>query len=156
MDTNMLNIVTQTSYSTDDLARMIHSSGVRVSAPRLAVLDFIYNRRTHPTVDEIYNALHPVYPSMSRTTVYNSLHVLTDAGLVRQLEIEAGVMRYDMAPQERHGHFLCRRCGTVYDIPFPSQLSLPAEGGFQVDCMEWNCKGLCPECKSKTDNTISI
>ena len=141
-------------YSTADLARMIHSSGLRVSAQRIAVLGFISNRHSHPTAEEIFVALHPVYPSMSRTTVYNSLHVLVDAGLVRLLEIEAGVMRYDMARQQRHGHFLCRRCGSVFDLPLPPQLPLPTEAGFVVDSVEWNCKGLCPRCHSAGDNPI--
>lgn len=137
-----------TGYTTDSLARMIHSAGVRVSAQRIAVLDFIANGKTHPGAEEIYNHLLTIYPTMSRTTVYNSLHVLVDSGLVRMLEIESGVMRYDMARQKRHGHFLCRQCGTVYDLPFPAGLSLPDDSGFLVDSVEWNCKGLCPECRS--------
>lgn len=140
-------------YTTDELARMIHGGGIRVSAQRMAVLDFISNERTHPTADEIYSELHESYPSMSKTTVYNSLHILAEAGLVKLLEIESGVMRYDMGKQKRHGHFLCRKCGTVYDIPIPVSLTLPADAGFMIDSMEWNCKGLCPACSDAVGNT---
>ena len=136
-------------YTTDDLARMIHSSGIRVSAQRIAVLGFISNRKMHPTADEVYNALRLVYPSISRTTVYNSLHVLVESGLVKTLEIEAGVMRYDMGAQERHGHFLCRKCGSVFDIPFPPGLPVFSKDGFLIECEEWNCKGLCADCRDK-------
>lgn len=145
-------------HSTDELARMIHSSGIRVSAQRIAVLDFIANGKTHPTADEIYNRLHIAYPNISRTTIYNSLHVLIQAGLVRMLEIESGVMRYDMGRQSQHGHFLCRECGTVFDLPIPPDIHIPADYGFEIDSMEFNCKGLCPKCRSAheittTDNT---
>ena len=144
-------IVKRIHYTTDNLARMIHTSGVRVSAQRIAVLDFIANKKTHPTADEIYSHLHSDYPSMSKTTVYNSLHVLVDSGLVRLLEIESGVMRYDLGLQEQHGHFLCRKCGSVFDLPLPTDLPMPTDAGFRVDIMEWNCKGLCPDCAAATE-----
>lgn len=139
-------------YTTDDLARMIHATGTRVSAQRIAVLDFIANVRTHPSADEIYNRLHSAYPNISRTTIYNSLHVLVDTGLVRTLEIENGVMRYDMGRQACHGHFLCRKCGAIFDLPLPISFRFPSEGGFSVDSMELNCKGLCPRCSAEERN----
>lgn len=128
---------------------MIHSAGVRVSAPRIAIMDYLLSLRTHPAADEIYSALRPGYPSLSRTTVYNSLHTLVKAGLLRLLEIESGVMRYDVARQQPHGHFLCRGCHTLYDIPLPQSLPLTPDGGFTVDSVEYNCKGLCPACSAK-------
>ena len=144
-----------TSYTTDTLIRMIHLSGQRVSAQRIAVLDFIANGKTHPTADEIYSALLATYPSISRTTVYNSLHILVSSGLVKMLEIENGVMRYDMGKQRQHGHFLCRKCGSVFDIPLPDGLPDPSDSGFMIDSMEWNCKGLCPACRAKSENEIN-
>lgn len=136
-------------YTVDDLIRLIHSSGLRVSPQRLAVMDYIFNERTHPTADEIYSALHSEFPAMSRTTVYNSLHVLVDAGLVTLLEIENGVMRYDMGKQRIHGHFLCRRCGEVFDLPLPPDFQAVSDSGFSVDTVELNCKGLCPACRQQ-------
>lgn len=147
----MSDPVSHTFHTANDLARIIHSAGMRVSAQRIAVLDFIANKRTHPTADEIYSALHSAYPSMSRTTVYNSLHILVNSGLVKVLEIENGVMRYDMGGQKRHGHFLCRKCGSVFDLPLPSALAIPVGNGFLIDSMEWNCKGLCPACNTPLD-----
>ena len=144
----------QTHHTTDELARMIHAAGVRVSAPRLAILDYIANGKTHPSADEIFGALHETYPRMSRTTVYNSLHVLMDAGLVRLLEIDSGVMRYDMGRQKMHGHFLCRKCGRVFDLPLPKALRSAPASGFLIDNMEWNCKGLCPDCHVREEEDV--
>lgn len=140
-------------HTIEDLPRLIHSSGIKVSAHRIAVLEFISNSKAHPTVEEIYNALKPSYPAMSLTTVYNSLRALVGCGLVRQLEIESGVMRYDLGHQHRHGHFLCRGCGKVYDIPFPPDFMSDLDPGFKVDTMEWNCKGLCPACRGANEHT---
>ena len=58
-------------------------------------------------------------------------------------------MRYDMAPQKPHSHFICRRCGRIFDMAMPEGLSA-ADGshdGFCVDCVDVYYKGICPECK---------
>lgn len=129
------------------LTEMMHQAGIRPSVQRIAVLSHIANKRKHPTADEIYADLAPQYPSLSRTTVYNSLHALVDGGLVRELEIESGNRRYDLAPQPPHSHFICRRCGRIYDMAFPAGVENSTTPGFSIDSVDICFKGLCPECK---------
>ena len=95
------------------LTELMHDAGVRPSVQRIAVLSYIVNEKSHPTADDIYVALAPKYPSLSRTTVYNSLRTLAEAGIVRELEIESGIKHYDFARQAPHGHFVCRQCGHI-------------------------------------------
>ena len=135
------------TYTELRLTGMIHAAGIRPSVQRIAILGYIANGRTHPTVDEIYTALVPSYPSMSRTTVYNSVHVLVDAQLVRELEIESGNMHYDLAPQPRHSHFICRQCGTIFDMELPGGLADAVAPDFSIDTVDLYFKGLCPKCK---------
>ncbi len=129
------------------LTEMMHKAGIRPSVQRLAILSHIANKRMHPTADEIYMDLAPSYPSLSKTTVYNSLHVLVECGLVRELEIESGNRHYDLAPQPPHSHFICRHCGCIYDMEIPPYLEKPATKGFTIDSIDVYFKGLCPNCK---------
>lgn len=136
------------TYSESQLTEMMHKAGLRPSVQRIAILAYIANERKHPTVDEIYTALTPRYPSMSRTTVYNSVHALVDAQLVRELEIESGNMHYDLAPQPSHSHFMCRRCGSIFDMSLPDGLAKAVSGDFSIDTVDLYFKGLCPKCKA--------
>jgi len=72
-------------------------------------------RSIHGTPDEIYRAINRADPRASRATVYNNLHALARAGLVREVALDGKAVRFD-ANLERHHHFVCERCGQVEDI----------------------------------------
>ena len=133
-------------FSDNQLADLMHRSRVRPSVHRLAILSFVANGKTHPSADEIYSALVGKFPTLSRTTVYNSLHILTDAGVLKELEIDAGNKHYDLAPQHPHSHFICKRCSRIFDMPLPSSLQYPTSPGFVAESIEIYYKGLCPAC----------
>lgn len=86
-------------YTTSQLVEMLQRCNIRPSVQRVAVLSYVANGSKHPAAEEIYASLSQTFYSLSRTTVYNSLHILAEKGLVRELEIESGCIRYDMAPQ---------------------------------------------------------
>lgn len=134
--------------SINELAAMMHQADVRPSIHRLAVLGYVANKRTHPTAEEIFNGLVADYPSMSKTTVYNSLHALTDAGLLRELDLENCKARYDLAPQQPHSHFICTGCGRIFDMKMPGNLTIELEPGFCLSAVNLSYRGLCPECSS--------
>lgn len=144
----MLNAVTDFTAIISDttFTDHMHRAGIRPSVQRLAILGFVANKRLHPTADEIYSALAPLYPTLSRTTVYNTLHALVAGGLLRELEIESGNRRYDYAPQPPHSHFMCRRCRRIYDIPVPARIDDNPPAGFHIDTVDVYFKGLCPAC----------
>lgn len=89
--------------------------GVRPSPQRMAILAYLLTHRTHPTADEIFSALSPDLPTLSRTTVYNTLKLLTAKGAVLCLDIDPKNAHYD-GDISRHGHFLCKGCGCIRDI----------------------------------------
>lgn len=136
---------------TDKLRR----AGLRVSAQRIAVLELMENSHSHPTAEEIYRSLLPEFPSLSLTTVYNTVHTLVKSGLLREVEIEAASLRFDSATHARHGHFRCKRCGRIFDVPLPTGISPEPElPGFSVDTIDVYLKGLCVDCAdNKTDST---
>ncbi|MCM1066609.1 MAG: transcriptional repressor [Muribaculaceae bacterium] len=128
---------------------ILRQYGVRPSVHRLAVLDYVSNRRTHPTADEVYAAVAVDFPSVSKTTVYNSLHTLVEAGVLRELDIESPSMRYDLALQQPHSHFRCSRCGKIFDMALPAQLDSIVQPGFVVETTDLFFVGLCPECSKE-------
>jgi len=99
----------------EDLSRELKNRNIRISHQRLKVLEYLMINRSHPNVDQIYNDLQKEVPTLSKTTVYNTLNTLIDAGIVRVINIEDNETRYDII-SENHGHFKCESCGNIYDF----------------------------------------
>lgn len=129
-----------------EMVDMMRHAKVRPSLLRLAVLRYVGNSHSHPTPDEVYRELSKENIPMSRSSVYNSLHALVDAGLLRELDLDDQGKHYDLAPQPRHGHFVCRSCGKIFDMPLPDDFAVMNADGFEVDFIEVYGRSLCPEC----------
>ncbi len=100
------------------LADTLRKRGLQPTQQRVAVYRYLLAHRTHPTVDTVFQALRHEFPSMSRTTVYNTMHALKDVGLLRVVTIDSEEQHFD-ADVTDHGHFRCTQCGTVYDFALP-------------------------------------
>lgn len=127
---------------------MLSSKGVRPSAQRILILSHLAYNRTHPTVDDIYNSLHPNHPTLSRTTVYNTLKLLSAAGLIRAIAFENGESTHWDFSEHPHAHFLCVRCGSLTDINLSLPGLPPLPTGYVVTEIGVTFKGLCPSCPS--------
>lgn len=120
--------------------------GIKPSLQRLAIMDYLMEHRTHPTVDTIFNELSPSMPTLSRTTVYNTLKLLVDKGAVLQITIDEKNCRYD-AFVEPHSHFRCIGCGTVEDLSItPPPIDAAALKGCEITDTELYLLGYCPSC----------
>jgi Fur family transcriptional regulator, peroxide stress response regulator len=130
-----------------DLVEKFKQQGMRPSPQRMAVLGYLSSHKTHPTAETIYTALAPNYPTLSRTTVYQTLEKLYERGLAQKIVIEDGEMRFD-ADMSNHGHFKCTGCGEVFDFFYAQNFPFPKMGGgFHVHEQHLYYKGRCPECK---------
>lgn len=98
----------------------LQQHGIKASPQRIAVMEYLLNHRTHPTADEIFMALSPSMPTLSKTTVYNTLKLLVEQGAVLNLGIDERNARYD-GDTTPHAHFRCLKCGTVIDL-YPHQV----------------------------------
>lgn len=132
--------------SHEDLTNELKAKNIRPSHQRLKVLEYLSGHLTHPSVDQIYTALHKEVPTLSKTTVYSTLNVLAAAGLVRVVNIGDNETRYDINVEE-HGHFKCEGCGTIYDFSLDTG-SLKTDGleRFEIRDKHVYFKGLCPKC----------
>lgn len=128
-------------------ADLLESKNIRPSLQRIMIYDYLKTHRTHPTVDEIYNALAPLVPTLSKTTVYNTVKLFADLGLVKMLTIEEQQARFD-ACTDLHGHFLCDNCKKVYDfdVDEPKCYKL---NGFKIRTKEVFYTGICSNCNNE-------
>jgi Fe2+ or Zn2+ uptake regulation protein len=128
--------------------------GIRPSLQRMAVMEYLMSRRTHPTAEEIHSALAPRIPTLSRTTVYNTLSMLVGRGVVLALDLEAGQTHYD-GDTTPHAHFICTRCGRILDILPRAEgwrgllAAAPPPAGVSVTATQLSYKGLCAECHAQ-------
>lgn len=128
------------------LTDQLKNKGIRPSYQRIKVLEYLNRNGGHPTVEEIFSALAPVIPSLSKVTIYNTLHTFVEAGLVRVVEIDDAQMRYDITLDD-HGHFLCTACGTIYNFPVSiDPVSIAGLRQFKILQKNVYLKGLCPNC----------
>jgi Fe2+ or Zn2+ uptake regulation protein len=92
--------------------------GIRPSAQRMVIADYVLWTEDHPTADQVYEKVLETFPMMSRATVYNTLGLFVEKGLLRELHLrEDGVVRYDPLLSKHH-HFLDEGSGKIYDIPW--------------------------------------
>ena len=137
-------------FLTDQLKR----KGIRPSYQRIKVLEYLYQKGGHPTIEEIFCALSPVIPSLSKVTIYNTLHTFVESGLARVVEIDDAQMRYDITLED-HGHFLCEACGTIYNFPVSiDPVSIEGLNQFKITQKNVYFKGLCPNCIDRQNHPI--
>jgi Fur family iron response transcriptional regulator len=100
-----------------DLLEALRSSGVQPTAQRLAVARFVLETTSHPTADEVWEKVRRRSPTLSRATVYNTLNLFVEKGLLRTQVVREGAVVFDPRV-ERHHHFVDRETGEVHDVPW--------------------------------------
>ena len=132
-------------------ASELRAAGLRVTTPRLAVLDAARSGN-HATVEEIASGARERLGSLSTQAVYDVLAALAAAGLVRRIEPAGSPARFEGRVGDNHHHIVCRACGAVADVDCARGaapcLEPSAAHGFQVDEAEVTYWGLCPNCQS--------
>lgn len=120
---------------------------IKPSYARIRVMEYMVEKKNHPTVDQIYSELVKEIPTLSRTTVYNTLNLFLQSNIARLVTIEDNETRYD-ADTSDHGHFKCSECGEIYDFNLKSG-GIQEEGlnEFMIKEKNFYYKGICPLCK---------
>ncbi len=133
-------------------AERLRRVGLRVTAPRLAILRALERDHSHPTPEQIYETLRRDYPSLSLSTVYETLEAFIRTGLCRRVHGASGRLRVDGTAQD-HDHAVCRECGKIFDVsreflplpPPPAQLP----NGLQVTGVRVEYEVICPACRQR-------
>jgi Fur family transcriptional regulator, peroxide stress response regulator len=132
--------------------KLLKDNAIKITPQRLEILKYLDENHTHPTADKIYSALKTKNPSLSKTTVYNSLETLKKHKLIQTLTISGAETRYDII-QGLHHHFLCQSCGAIIDIDIACpNINKIIQDGHQVDEVHGYFKGICKNCLKKGRN----
>lgn len=132
--------------TTADHAALLQAHGVRPTPQRLAVYEYLLAHRTHPSADAIYEAISPVYPTFSRTTIYNSLKALMEARLIRVVTIDPLEQHFDGDAAD-HGHCRCQTCGRLFDFDIPADaIESLVPDGFCIAQQDVFFTGTCKDC----------
>jgi Fur family transcriptional regulator, peroxide stress response regulator len=124
------------------LSEALRSRGQRVTLPRLMVHRFVASAPQHVTADDVHDEL----PSLSYGTIYSTLDLLEELGLVRRVSTLGGSAVYD-SRTDAHDHALCRVCGRMFDIEHANVPAAAAPRGFEVERAQVELIGVCADCR---------
>jgi Fe2+ or Zn2+ uptake regulation protein len=116
-----------------DTTELLRAHGIQPTAQRVAVADFVLHTDAHPSADRVFAEVKERVPVLSRATVYNTLNLLVDKGLLRQLVLAPGNVVFD-PKTESHHHFVDEETGAIHDVPWSALrvASVDSLDGFDV------------------------
>lgn len=133
-----------------DYTRYLRENGILPSPQRLAIYSYLQENATHPSAEMIYQEMKKILPTISLTTVYNTLKLFARKQVLQEVLIEDRELRFDGNTGE-HAHFKCMKCGSLYDL-FPGEGKKVASGipalpeGFTLKELHVCLKGYCCNC----------
>lgn len=140
--------------SASDYAERLRAADLRVTRPRVAVLEAVHGN-PHSDTETIFTTVRTALPDVSRQAVYDVLNALTAVGLVRRIQPSGSVARYESRIGDNHHHVVCRSCGIIGDVDCavgeaPCLTPMDGQGadGFVLDEAEVIYWGLCPDCST--------
>jgi len=125
---------------------------IKPSVQRIAIMQYLMEYPVHPSADDIYTALSPSMPTLSKTTVYNTLKLFSEQGAAQMLTIDEKNTNFD-ADTSLHSHFLCKCCGHIYDLQCPEAVKDVESMEMEVAEVHYYYKGICKNCLSKDKET---
>ena len=138
--------VKEMEYSIEWMKNYLKQHNIKPSTIRIKVLNYLLNNRIHPTVDDIYKNLLDDIPTLSKTSVYNTLDLFLENRVVNVIALYEKELRYDINT-EYHGHFKCEKCGKVFDFPINAKIIYDNQlEGFQIKKKSIHLYGICKEC----------
>lgn len=131
-------------------AGLLRGVGLRVTAPRLAVLAAVAEH-PHAGVDTLAGAVRGRIGSVSTQAVYDVAKALTETGLLRRIEPAGSPALFELGTGDNHHHLVCRQCGGVRDVPClhgaAPCLTPATDSGYLIDEAEVTFWGWCPDCR---------
>ena len=117
----------------------------------MAIMEVLKGVSTHPSADWIYDEVRKKLPHISKGTIYRNLKVLEEEGTILELNLDGLVGRYEIR-QNNHYHFICEKCGMIFDLNEPVETKLNSKyakkTGFKITRHQLEFRGLCKDCQS--------
>lgn len=129
----------------------LREKGYRLTPQRLMILSAIHGSDQHISAEEIYAQVCAKYPNVNISTVYRTLELLKELGLVTETDLGGGRFRYHSLEKGHHHHLICRKCGHIFELD--ESVLKPVEGtilrkyGFKADLSHLAVFGHCVRCR---------
>jgi len=131
----------------------LRRKGYKATPQRIAICRFAVNSRDHPAVQRIYSEVKKVYPTVSLATVYKTIQILKELGLIQELNFPKGQTRFD-SYMEPHINLVCLRCGNITDLDDHTAREITAgivaSARFTVTGERFDMYGVCERCSERT------
>ncbi|MCK4331204.1 MAG: transcriptional repressor [Dehalococcoidia bacterium] len=132
-------------------AQALQEKGYRLTPQRLMVIEALHSVDQHISAEEIFAQVQAKYPYANISTVYRTLELLKELGLVTEIALRDGRVRYHPAEKGHHHHLVCHKCGKIIDLPEPALLPLEEmllhDYQFKADLKHLGIFGLCAKCQ---------
>jgi len=134
------------------IIKTFRNSGYRATPQRIAISRYMLHNQEHPTAQEAYLEVKKKYPTVSLATIYTTIKILKETGLIRELNLPQGQTRFD-PNTELHAHLICMQCGSIRDRSDPIMPKLiakvSADANFAVIESSLDLRGICDRCNKK-------
>ena len=100
-----------------DEAALLEERGIKQSAQRVAIARYVLHTDEHPSADEVWARVKQAFPMVSRATIYNTLNLFVEKGLLGHLVLTEGRLVFD-SNVDKHHHFIDEDTGKIYDLPW--------------------------------------
>ncbi|MCX7911127.1 MAG: transcriptional repressor [Endomicrobia bacterium] len=130
-----------------DTKEILSQKGLRPTIQRIKVYEYLLTHRTHPDVENIYKDLKKEIPTISRTTIYNTLKELVKNGLILEIPTEYKLC-FDGYTQ-KHSHFICEMCEKIFDLDLDLKFKENKISGHIIKSFCVMFKGICINCQRK-------
>ena len=141
------------SHDAVGITKRLREKGYRLTPQRLMILSAIENSDEHISAEEIYAQVAAKYPHVNISTVYRTLELLKKLGMVYEINLGEGRIRYHAEESGHHHHLVCQECGMVIDIDEAMLSSLRdiliRDYGFQAELRHVGVFGVCKNCLKK-------
>jgi Fur family peroxide stress response transcriptional regulator len=137
-----------------NITELLRGNGFKVTPQRLAVYEVLANTKEHPNAEMIFDQLQASYPTMSLATVYKTIDILSEIGMVQILNAGEDSFRYD-ADMSPHAHIRCIECGKVDDVfemdssKFKAEIETSTK--YHLVGQQFYFYGVCPACQKETE-----
>lgn len=137
-----------------ELEQLLRAKDIRPSFLRMKILEYFFLYHNHPSVNMIYDELHDLIPTLSKTSVYNTLSLFVEHNIIETLGITDNEQRYDLYRGTTHAHFLCKNCQKIWDSTLDIDVDEELDKyfpDFAIETKTLQFTGICQDCMEKKE-----